>query len=651
MKIYLLTFILIISIPLLFSLNSFATNYYVSSEGDDSRSGTSAVDAWKSLKRLNNLVPKPGDSIFFRRGDEWNGTVTVNMFGKEGSPVVYGAYGEGERPKIYGSEIIPGWKKHSGNIYKARFDQKINQLFLEGKKMTAARYPNSGYLFITSSSNPTSLTAEELPDAIDYSGAKWFGRTNYFTTSLLEVKSSHNKVLVINEAPRFPLKKGLGFFLMNKLEFLDQPGEWFYDEESKMVYLWTPGGDSPENYIIRGSVYNDGLYVSGKNYITIRDIHFLHQAEKGIHLKNSNYLVIDNNAFSYSDGYGIYSLTEATDLVITNNHVTGVNHYGMYLRISNSLISNNKLSEIALLENIGITGTGEDNFGGGIYVAGEKGKNKITYNRLEKIGSTGILFARPENKIECNFIKDVGLLKSDMGGIYTSWYKKSASQGPEGSTIRNNIILNVVGEKYGYTSTRNMGEGIYIDESATGVIIENNTIAHCSNSGIKLHKTENITVNNNTIFDTRQSIHVLKSEGTEENQITNNILIAVSDNDDYLKRQVLINESEGNAFYDYNEYIHLYENKEIFFNGSDYYTFNKWQSSNRNEINSRALTTLLLPGEKELLLYNDSPQEKTINLKGKDLKDIRGEKITGDIRLQPYTSVILIGYSAGNLIN
>ncbi len=27
---------------------------------------------------------------------------------------------------------------------------------------------------------------------------------------------------------------------MNKLEFLDSPGEWYYDTASDMVYVWTP---------------------------------------------------------------------------------------------------------------------------------------------------------------------------------------------------------------------------------------------------------------------------------------------------------------------------------------------------------------------------------------------------------------------------
>jgi parallel beta-helix repeat protein len=628
-------------IAIFLALKGNASTYYVSNAGNDSNTGTSPEYPWQTLEKVNGIVPKPGDSILFNRGDEWIGTITVNMWGLEDKPIVYGAYGEGDKPKIYGSEKITGWTKYSGNIYKASFNKKINQLFIDDERMRVARWPNKGYVFISSLVDAITLTTDDLDGQINYSGAKWFGRTNYFTTSLLEVESSDKKKIKLKSAPRFPLKQGLGFFLIDKLEFLDQAGEWYYDEKTNSVYFWTPKGDSPENYSIRGSVHDDGLYISGKDYVIIQDIHFLQQSVRGVHLRNSNYIEIDGNDFSYQDGFGIYCRTEATDYTITGNTIVGVNHYGMYLRISNSLISDNSLSRIALFENIGASGTGEDNFGGGIYLAGEKGNNMVRYNRLTDIGFSGILFARPENIIEYNFIKNVCLLKSDMGGIYTSWYKKLAPTGPEGSIIRNNIILNVVGEKNGFTSKRNMGEGIYIDEGAVGVLIENNTIAHCTNSGIKLHKTENIIVRNNTIYDARQSIHVLKSEGKEANKIIFNKMIAAFDYDDYLKRQVLINESSGNVLYDSNEYIHLYADKEIFFNGSSYYSFNKWKSSKPNEANSRAIALPLLHGEKEFLFYNDTRQEKIINLKG-NFRDVNGTKIFGNIKLQPFTSLILI---------
>src|SRR5690554_6444094 len=304
-----------IPLSLIFAFSIFssnATNYYLSQDGNDSNPGTSPEMPWKSLQKLNKMVPIPGDSILFRKGNSWNGTIHVNMFGKEDKHVVYGSYGTGEKPRIYGSEIITGWSKKSENIYVAGIDEKVNQVFLDDNKLTAAKYPDSGYIYITSVSDSITFLTNELNPSIDYSGALWFGRTNYFTTSLLEIESSDSKVLKIKEKPRFPLKKGLGFFLMNKIEFLSKPGEWFYDEKENLLYLYLEKGDTPENYTIRSSIHEDGLKISRRSYITVNGLHFLHQSKKAIHLQNSSFISIENNAFTNPDGFAIYSQTEST---------------------------------------------------------------------------------------------------------------------------------------------------------------------------------------------------------------------------------------------------------------------------------------------------------------------------------------------------
>ncbi|MBR6767142.1 MAG: hypothetical protein IKM02_04245 [Clostridia bacterium] len=70
--------------------------YYVSNEGCDRNDGKSPDKAWKSLERVSEAELKPGDGIFFRRGDLFRGSVDVK------SGVSYGAYGTGEKPRLYG---------------------------------------------------------------------------------------------------------------------------------------------------------------------------------------------------------------------------------------------------------------------------------------------------------------------------------------------------------------------------------------------------------------------------------------------------------------------------------------------------------------------------------------------------------------------
>ena len=57
------------------------------------------------------------------------------------------------------------------------------------------------------------------------------------------------------------------YFLEDKLEFLDNPGEWFYDKSSKTLYVMTLSGSSPEGSDVRGKVHgchNNTLCINSK---------------------------------------------------------------------------------------------------------------------------------------------------------------------------------------------------------------------------------------------------------------------------------------------------------------------------------------------------------------------------------------------------
>ncbi len=73
------------------------TAYYVSNDGSDDNNGLSPETAWASLAPVNGGDFRPGDAVLFRRGDIFRG----NIWCQEG--VTYSAYGEGDKPRLYGS--------------------------------------------------------------------------------------------------------------------------------------------------------------------------------------------------------------------------------------------------------------------------------------------------------------------------------------------------------------------------------------------------------------------------------------------------------------------------------------------------------------------------------------------------------------------
>lgn len=74
------------------------TTYFVSSAGDDSNSGTSPQDAWKTISKINSLDLKPGDEVLFKGGETFNGNLFLDSKDANNSanPIKISSYGSGK---------------------------------------------------------------------------------------------------------------------------------------------------------------------------------------------------------------------------------------------------------------------------------------------------------------------------------------------------------------------------------------------------------------------------------------------------------------------------------------------------------------------------------------------------------------------------
>lgn len=96
MKNLLAILIFVCSIPCAFS-----KTYYVDSKaGNDANNGTSESYPWQSLTKVNESSFNAGDSILFKRGNNWEGRLAPTSSGSPGKPLVLGAYGKGDLPEI-----------------------------------------------------------------------------------------------------------------------------------------------------------------------------------------------------------------------------------------------------------------------------------------------------------------------------------------------------------------------------------------------------------------------------------------------------------------------------------------------------------------------------------------------------------------------
>src|SRR4051794_40822684 len=108
-----------------FLQSTFATNYYFSSSGNDSRSPTEAKNPstpWKSINKLNSFFSslQPGDAVLFKRGETFYGAITISRSGTSSAPITIGAYGTGDRPIITSLVTLSGWTANS--TYKGVYD-------------------------------------------------------------------------------------------------------------------------------------------------------------------------------------------------------------------------------------------------------------------------------------------------------------------------------------------------------------------------------------------------------------------------------------------------------------------------------------------------------------------------------------------------
>ena len=82
--------------------------YYLSADGSDENDGRTPRSAWRSLEHASDAALQSGDALLLRRGDIFRGQL------KTKSGVTYGAYGTGDKPKIYAWD----WNLANGELWE-----------------------------------------------------------------------------------------------------------------------------------------------------------------------------------------------------------------------------------------------------------------------------------------------------------------------------------------------------------------------------------------------------------------------------------------------------------------------------------------------------------------------------------------------------
>jgi parallel beta-helix repeat protein len=123
---------------LLFVATSFcanATNYYVDPSSTGKNLGT-YDDPWHDINDIPWTINyfQPGDNVYFRRGQQYSGTLSINSSGSAGAPITFMPYGEGAAP-LFKYDPWRSWDPIICNRVMVRLNQ-CNYIVIDGFEMT-----------------------------------------------------------------------------------------------------------------------------------------------------------------------------------------------------------------------------------------------------------------------------------------------------------------------------------------------------------------------------------------------------------------------------------------------------------------------------------------------------------------------------------
>jgi len=281
----------LLPVALLFSASLFAGEIWVAPNGDDRWAGTreqpkaslhAALRMAREWRRLQDPAVQGGITIYLRGGLYFlNETVLVRPedSGTPEAPTTIKA-APGEEPILSGGIRVTHWQKLSGKI--SRFPSvtrnrlwaakvsvpgqpgfPFRQLWVNNRKAVRAKNRNGLEMDRIIAWNHQTETcvipAKGLPDlsqanSLEMVIHQWWAIANLRVKKIERMGDSarlyfHQPESRIQSEHPWPApwqSKETGnsaFFLVNAPEFLDEPGEWYHDAASGMLYYWPREGE------------------------------------------------------------------------------------------------------------------------------------------------------------------------------------------------------------------------------------------------------------------------------------------------------------------------------------------------------------------------------------------------------------------------
>jgi len=421
--------------------------------GNDSNDGCSATSPWKHAPGDDNAtlnatkqVLKPGDTVLFKGGTTYRGSISINSSGTQGNPITYKGDGWGAQKAIIdGADIYQtSWKQcasaaecggnpNFAHIYYATAPSTytdFTQFFFEdGDFMWYSQDPiiadpfywdnvnswhkipmNSTSITQTNSSvtDPTVFTQTDSTYWVGAYVGIWINPNSITLKKITSYDpASHTIFFDSLVAPNLPYPHDSYdnyYTLLNKTLLVNAPGRFAYDEASHVIYLWPHDSGNANNH----------TYSFLKRAVGFNDVDESHIVFQGFTVEHSVFGIrsLSNHADMSSWN---------SDIAVRDNDVTKLvsnEYYAIQVASNNALIENNRVTND--VRSIGIVA-------GGNHII-------IRNNFVSRTSRQGIYFAGANNG------QIIGNTVTDMNGQHAngiSIYSNSNNILVAGNTVTN----------------------------------------------------------------------------------------------------------------------------------------------------------------------------------------------------------------------
>jgi hypothetical protein len=428
-------------------------------------------------------------------------------------PAVLARLDEGARPHVVQADLRahgitdlgttrpgPSWAQSEPGL----------ELFFRDEPMTLARWPNDGFVKIPAVLGPTPVDVRGTKGCREgifaYDGdrpRRWVGEPDLMAHGYwfwdwadqrlrIAAIDTEKRSIALEPEPLhgFGFRQGQWYYVYNALAELDQPGEWYLDRRSGVLYFWPPAPLPSGKAMV--SVLPTLVTLSNASYVTLQGL--ILECARGTAVRVSggteSRLVgcvvrniggwaarLDGGLLNgvlgcdiYATGDGGVGLSGGDRRTLTgaglyaeNNHI---HHYSRWNRICRPAIS--------------LNGVG----------------NRATHNLIDNAPHQAISFSGNDHLIELNEIHSVCYESNDAGAIYAgrNWTMR-------GTVIRHNYFHHITGfEGRGCV-------GVYLDDQFCGTEITGNLFYKVTRAAM-IGGGRDCTIANNVFVDCTPATHV-----------------------------------------------------------------------------------------------------------------------------------------------